>query len=1308
MEAYTNLFKSEIFSYPESITAFARIEANPELGLLDPSFPLELDLTSGEPDGGPSTLPQILYLAYKNHGQFILDCLKSRLQQTALPPDLRMDKQGLDYQGKAAIENFALALAKDSSDTELWRRASRIGAMLGSKRIARYCLEAAVEMDDDPTISEVEPMSLEEGFAGEQLKEALRSLSDEMALSHPIMVPYTKKTMPSFLKKHIDPYSFLPDHPDTPGTQTPETEGIEVTQARIVLNVADWSWTALGDALTMLAVSPQGLSGAGVVLRFLQSGPAAQSAIPDHIAVEDQIMKDAGLTESPIADVASPIPAEIDDRPVEIITTTTTVPLSDVRGRSQSITLPSRKRSQSAAGIRDTPDEDSSTQKRSKRIRNRDNTSEVDPATQFEEQLKPFTLADQSLFAYVGDLLQRIDVDDLGTLPELQSVLANDSDADTDDRVANTALRDLQQILQNWDDGKASVFVNANVGDLLGSAGGSSAGLAAFLEHSKFTPLKLATKPMFDISEGLEEFVRGVESAWMPLQDISYDWLCTILQTYRSQLWPDDLKVSVVRVISYVDPDLYVRFRLEVARLQAEVRSNLQLEKLYEMVETLFELHSDIYTRITNPGSQVHYETRIMTKERLDRWAGFTADVVRARDGESMDDLTLRYLWTSTYHATLFDDISREHKILCWSDLKQILEDAGKEPLELQNNAVITEISAAAAEREVSRLTSMDFIYNLFKTDTSDPNYSMAIINTLEPVLDPEGAYEKAPAEEISNTSEVADNTPASLRDMSKFLTTGGTSLRLYLWERLREAYFSLQDNSKVFSCYLKSIEIIVQALRSKDFVDIAAEARQHQLLLWLKALDDLLVKALSMALNDAATCFDIIDDRHLKATSASIAQLNRLLHTAAIFDDQLRVGMIPASQNTAYGPNGSFGVFGNKLREMQVRTWALQYTMVKEAIAQDIKRFDITQLPKVFPDPAKDLADYLAVVHYSLGLRKCCRVSNKIFLKMMKVEMIRLKQVDKWEDYLGQVLYDLYGIRLGVGTYLLEEHGCPTETLDRRTVLNIADQVIVLANRMPMKDLLKHELRSTIERMQTAIGPAKATPQMAHNLRNLTEFIRNSIRPLQLYQALKGQIQIDSIPVVTADSGLADNGWYFLQGMIALTKFRSQKRLGPGGQTDDMRVSATFMRLQLQYSAENWEAWYRLAQCFDYELEDEVMWSADKINSHPQELIRLQRGAIHCYVMAISTAVRIADSSFETAAKLSELYCEFGMRIYASSRDPFQMKAFWVDGFEKHMSGIQGMYKRPLHEELSRYKAWKYAAALFRRSLADRPNYWV
>jgi hypothetical protein len=326
----------------------------------------------------------------------------------------------------------------------------------------------------------------------------------------------------------------------------------------------------------------------------------------------------------------------------------------------------------------------------------------------------------------------------------------------------------------------------------------------------------------------------------------------------------------------------------------------------------------------------------------------------------------------------------------------------------------------------------------------------------------------------------------------------------------------------------------------------------------------------------------------------------------------------------------------------------------------------------------------------------------------MMKVEMIRLKHVERWEDYLGQVLFDLYGIRLGVGTYLLEDHGCPTEQLDKRTVMNIAEQVIALANEMSMKDLLKHELRTTIERMQTAIGQAKPSVQMTHNLRNYTEFLKTSLRPLDMYKAWHGQVQVDSLPVTTAESPLANKSWYFLLGMINLTKFRSQKRLGPGAQTDELKISASFMRLQLQFTADHWETWYRLAQCFDHELEEEVMWSADKINNHRGDLVRLQRSAIHCYIMALSTAIRFADDSFSTAEKLSEMYYEFGIRLYASSREPFGMEAFWMDDFEKHMSGASGMYKKQLHDEMTRYRVWKYAAKLFKESLRDRPNFWM
>ena len=240
-------------------------------------------------DGAPSTLPQILYLSHKNHGQFILDCVKSHIKHPHLRPEETLTKEELDYQANAALNSFALALASDESDTELWRRAARIGSMLGSRRVARYCLEAGVELDDDPTVAEVDPPSLEEGFAGEQLKEQLQVLSDDMSLSHPIMAPFLKKKMAPFISKYMDPYTFLPDATKTLGVDTPQNESAEVTQARIIIDIPLRSWTALGDAICMAMISPDGLSGKGVTLRFPPLGDTEPKDAPLAISTEDQV-----------------------------------------------------------------------------------------------------------------------------------------------------------------------------------------------------------------------------------------------------------------------------------------------------------------------------------------------------------------------------------------------------------------------------------------------------------------------------------------------------------------------------------------------------------------------------------------------------------------------------------------------------------------------------------------------------------------------------------------------------------------------------------------------------------------------------------------------------------------------------------------------------------------------------------------------------------------------------------------------------------------------------------------------------------
>ncbi|TGO26087.1 hypothetical protein BPAE_0066g00130 [Botrytis paeoniae] len=1296
-EAYKNLFQSEIFSYPEAVTEFTRLEEHPELEYADSAIPIELDIGQAVADGTSSTLPQILYLAYKNHGQFILDCVKARLRNSNGVMD---DAVTLDLQAKVSMDDFGRALASDESDTELWRRAARIGAMLGSQRIARYCLEAAVEVDDDPTVAEVEPQSLEEGFAGEQLKSILEALSDELSLSHPIMGPYKKNEMPQFLKKHIDPYPFLPNPTSILNRSMDNDVSLQILEGRAIINVPERSWTAIGHEICQASTC---LPVVGVILALPQGEDQYFSPEPilgeQHVENQPEVV-DTVMLISPIVESlgnGTPTTNNSDERTCE--------PAGTASAQLPDAALPTRKRSQSAAGLRDTPEEENSTHKRSRRIRNREITTAetpVDPAAQYAEQLKTFSRADDDVFRFVGNVLQKIGVEDLGTREELQVALAIEKATERNDIRTNTAVRDLRDIMKSWDEAKAAVFENANAADILGTSGGSAnAGLSAFLEHSNSASQNINSKPPpFAEFGGISHFAQKIEKDWMPLQDVVFEWLRTVLATYLQRQWSAELKVATVRMISFLDADIFDRVQSELELSRSSGEASTHLSQLEEITETIFELHLDVYTRITNADSMVGMDIRIMTKDRLDRWADLSAFVMRSRNSEQDDELSLRYLWASVFYATVPEEVLREHKVLLWTSLRDILNKAGKPPILLPNNAVIPEISTSAADREVSSLTTMEFFQNLFQPDKSDP---LAIIQTLEPVLDPESTSQSVEMEiadsQDSEISKIKDTTPAILRDMWKFLDSGSTSLRLFLWQRLSEAYASIGYKTKVFSCSLKCIEILVAEFRSEGYLKCDDETRRHKLLVLFKALDQLLVPALTTALNEATTCFEIIDDRHIKSTCAALAQLSRILHAAAVFDDEISVGSISLPQTGVYSMFGSFNNFANKIKEMQVRTWALQYAMVKEAT---------TQNRDFFPTPDNDLADFLALVHYSLGLRKCCKVSNKIFLKMMKQEMSRFKHIDRWEDYLGQVLFDLYGIKLGVGTFLLDDHGCPRENLDRRTVMNIAEQVISLANNMPMKDLMKHELKPTIEKMQTAVGQPKETPTMLHNSRNITEYLKTPIRPLDFYLAMRGEVEIDFISVHTPESPLADKGWYYLLGMLALTKYRSTKRTSAGSQTDDLNFSAHFMKLQLQYTADHWEAWYRLAQCYDLELEEEVLWSADKMNGDRPLLVRLQKSSIHCYVMALSTAMRCADSSFGTAEKLSDMYHDFGMRLYASSREPFSMEVFWV-GEEKHMSGEQiGMYKKTPFEEMSKYKLWKYAAELFKRSLADRPDFWM
>lgn len=1314
-KAYDELFESEIFKYPEAATEYDRAQRQPDQQPpLDtpPStatataFATELTVTSADTDGTGSSLPQALYLAHKNRGQLYIDRLRHEARKHQGSRDEFFRRSDVRAQARSALAEFYAALDRDPSDAELWRRASRVAAFLKSTRTSRYCLEAAVELDDDPAVLEVPPPSLVEGLAGQQLKNQLSVLSDDIALSHPIMTPWKERRVPKLFERFLDPIPFLPDHSKDLGGSRVDYDTLH--RKKTVIKVDSPSWKDVGLALVQF-VSNQGICADAL---DLDVPDLPEEDVP---MVESSSVKgdhdDEGQHDSPSAqlraEVATPeeeqpkAPSSEGDKPTDEQVAEEPPKSSESSRKDRSTSLPNRKRSQSAAGVAEGGEEETAVEKRSKRTRRRETLQEetIDPSALHASKIAEYQAADKNLFQLAKDILENLGVDDKPTLDSLSEILESCDSEDRLSKLTSLASIDLRAALTSINEPLSKI--------LTGTKERPSLSLSSFLEHAKGGSQKLTGTPAFDEARGLRSFVEQVNAGWFTIHDVATEWVAHICLSYSTSKWSDDMKTTVVQLISKVDAELYTSVveRL-VAIDQSEGDVDLARRNLESMVQMMFELHLDVYERITNPNSIVEPSVRLETRGRLERWQDLASTAFRASSRSMTHALCLRFIWASIFATSVLDTHTRrDHVLQCYNSFRNLIAANECEPIHLPNNAVISVISLPAVDREISKLTTMDFFMGLFHDEMDDP---VSVIESLEPVLNPSSVFvrpnacngsEDGHSPGLENDhSEVPIKECASqrLHDLWKFLQSSNTELRLFLWSRLGEAYGAIGYTTKQFSCRLRSIEMIVADLSSDPYLKTPDESRGALFMRLLKSLDELLIQALTLALNEAKS-FEIIDEDHLRSSSSALARVNCLLHTAAICEDEMRIaGTLPSPTSTS-----ALQQLLNKLREMQTRAWSLQYTLLRSGIRYN---------KDIFPNPDNDLAEFLAAVHHVLGIRKFCKASNKTFLKMMRVELLKLPTIENWEDYLGQVLYDLHGLKLGVGMWEVEDHECPPEKLEKRNTIHLVERITILAGRMPLKELLKSDLKATIERMQQTMGQTKTTPQTIHNLRNFTEFLKRPIHPLRLIEARKGNVMVDAVSINNTESAIAKHGWFFLLGLIALTKFKGvdlNRRQTPGA-TDDLRMAATYMRMQLQYTPGRWDAWFRLAECFDYELDEAVLWTADKMNKDRAELVKLQRSAIHCYTLALSNS-RGVDPEGDDSGTLHDLYYKFGMRLYASSREPFAMEAFHNADQKRFSLAYLGSWTNQptAYPEVTEIRAWKYAAWLFRKATAIRPKDW-
>ena len=1402
--AYDALFFSEIFTYPESLSESKRFEIYGDAILEDEDEETSLLPEPSGPAGGtdvaPNTLPKILYLSFKNHGQLLLDRLAYQINSVKNGPRTAVEEIQGDRKvtARTIVRLFTEALEWDDTDLDLWRRTSRISALLESQRISRFCLESVIDNEtEDETFSE--PLGLEGTVALDELAGIVKVIDDRLSQSQLPNVHNEPYVLPESYRERMDICPQLPKSSVT--ISRVETTRRENPIGNIAIPLQTWScvgtiilqhlrstppalgmsytislpsiYTALATGpgrINMIATSNHRSSSSGTpsARKGSETGPINYEELKPVTYALPTINKGsqdgantngvAGLRNTTFpANTAASGHIEKDFFSNELADSgiTCNVPLASPEGPPRTIagnvTLPTRKRTLESSGVQELGD---GGRVRSKRIRakaelpDEENTA-TELATYYEEQLQVNNQADHWIFEHTYGLLSKLGVHPTGNSEELRQkpeTLSSKEQRGVSVGGLEAAVGDFRDVLNVWDVDKSNIW-NGNCLEEEQLDGGKSSELALFLEYSKRGLRRTTTRPLLSGEDGLSNFVRDINQSWNGIDVVSFRWLAELLSpkhtvfpaerglqpmvivqslsTYNNYLWPDDLKETIVQMLIAQDEMCFDILRSQLERLNQKIllfKQNPQEEQYLEktalvgMIQTVFEMHLDIYGRITNPSSQVDQATRTIQEDRLQRWAALASQAVTSKisafnnEEEPPNGLGFRHLWSIVIHMILINAASRDHIVLCFEDLRTLLEKAGSPIIELQNNAVMPEISVPAADREISKLATMDFFLRIFNRESPD---SLTIIKSLEPILinfDPECCPNEVANHKDDITGQDTDSpgcnaklnkswkAPADpqMQQKMEFIEKASISLKLFLWRRLRVAYEAINYPPMVFLCNMSSIELILKEIRSSTYLSETPENRTTNLLRWLCSLENLVARSLALA-TEGSTAFECMDEHHMQIAMQSCADLIKLLHTVALWDDSVRVGQSFAPSQPSGPASTAYSRIMTNIRVMHVKSWMLQYRILKEAMSQNTDSF-IT--------PKEDLADYLRWVHHALGMRKYCGLSKKTFLLFMKDELSSLNASENWEDDMAQVIYDLYGLKICPNFLGLQDHGCVVDGLDRTHAVDLMDIVMEQARNMPIKDLLKSDLKLTIDKMQSAILSPRQTSTQLFNKRLIMSYLKAPINPVDLYRSLRGIGSLSGRILNNEHSLIVSKGWYFILGYTNFTKFRSQKRPGP---TDDLDFAITFFKMDLEYDTEKWETWYRLAQAYDAMIEDDTAWSAEKLDRSKEDLNALQRNAIHCYAMAVAVAIRAANASFDTAGKISDLYTDFGNRIYGSSREPFSMEAFNLDEYKRYFSGeIKGMYQNRPFRDLKLYSAWNFATVLFRQALIDKPERWM
>ncbi|QLQ79989.1 hypothetical protein HG537_0C06380 [Torulaspora globosa] len=484
---------------------------------------------------------------------------------------------------------------------------------------------------------------------------------------------------------------------------------------------------------------------------------------------------------------------------------------------------------------------------------------------------------------------------------------------------------------------------------------------------------------------------------------------------------------------------------------------------------------------------------------------------------------------------------------------------------------------------------------------------------------------------------------PAEILEMLRFVSGSPFLLKVKLWEVLFNSSLNREDTQIVFQNYFHVLTFFSKFLTSDRYYGQPIKVRQQLLLITLSSLEDFSSKFSDFILRNG----------HQYTESIDRSKFDLLMRAFFLFYPVLYFESLSKS-------DASLKSFFRKATKSS--------TKMKNAIANLatllIYFYDKEAATRALPQRNMLTADLIECFHGLLGEFKSCDASEGKLLKLS--ESLLCQSTDNGSlAPLKQILWCRYHYLIAGDNFQPKQHITKEVPMDKSNSLSLGVYLIKLQSqgRNPMlasgsKAALKPVFDSIIE---TVGDPTSSGNHVVERNKFLLEsYLESPITARIFQEAFTGE---NCLILTTPNDELQesmDAGLFYVASVQALNLYGTRKK-SMQARPSELDSIITMLKTDIIYNTGRFESWYLLGRCYSFIVEDDLMWTSDKLSTiEKKSTIALkQRTAILCYIMSLKLFYAKKIKHVDDYRIIKRVMEALGTELISGSHKPMEKLCF-------------------------------------------------